>query len=332
MIFIASSVILRSWIAIVFWCREFQTMLTELRSNDCDELSESLAHTEQEFRQLQSGDFAGQWRRLELPGVSIVQDHVSHAIYNSAAIPEGFAIAFIPIKQRGTLTMEGHNWDDAGIFLCGPNTRPILTIPSDFVSYTVEFDLAILRRTANSCGWTLFPEHVAVGHLASAPMRAAATELISAAYCTTGVCVDQTPQQRVDRFLSGWSDLLRQSFGQPDPIDRSTLSQRRRATLNAANYMTTHICEDISLTDLCEAAGVTDRTLRNGFQEMFCMSPMRWLKRERLSAARRDLKAADPELQLVRTIAIKYGFSQFAHFATDYRALFGESPSETLRR
>ena len=68
------------------------------------------------------------------------------------------------------------------------------------------------------------------------------------------------------------------------------------------------------------------------FQEVFGMSPMRWLKVERLSAARRELKAADPVRVHVRTIARKYGFVQFAHFATDYRKHFGERPSQTLGR
>ena len=77
---------------------------------------------------------------------------------------------------------------------------------------------------------------------------------------------------------------------------------------------------------------MTDRTLRNGFREMFGTSPARYVKALRLLAARRDLKAADPDDTYVQTIAAKYGFLQFAHFATDYRRRFSESPSETLRR
>ena len=141
-----------------------------------------------------------------------------------------------------------------------------------------------------------------------------------------------TRQQFADKFVTGWLNLLSQYNGQPQSVDRSTLSQRRQAALNAANYIRTRLSDDLSLVDVCEVAGVTDRTLRNGFQDVFGMSPGKWLKLERLSAARRDLKAADPKTDRVGDIAMRYNFFQLAHFAADYRKHFGESPSETLRR
>jgi AraC family ethanolamine operon transcriptional activator len=124
---------------------------------------------------------------------------------------------------------------------------------------------------------------------------------------------------------------MRQVSGQTQIHDRSTLSKRRCATIDAADFMLDNLGNDLSLADLCKAAHATERTLRNGFQEMFGLSPKRWLKCERLSAARKDLKAADPKINQVREVAVKYGFTQFAHFATDYRKQFGESPTPFWR-
>ena len=105
-----------------------------------------------------------------------------------------------------------------------------------------------------------------------------------------------------------------------------------QAALNAANYMSNHLTRDISIADLCSVTGVTDRTLRNGFQELFGISPNKWLKLERLVAVRRELNVADPKHDQVSQIANKYGFSQLGHFAKEYKQRFGESPSETLRK
>ena len=40
-----------------------------------------------------------------------------------------------------------------------------------------------------------------------------------------------------------------------------------------------------------------------------------------------------PQIEaLVKQIAYSHGFSHLGHFSSDYRQLFGEAPSETLRR
>ncbi len=304
-------------------------MISEFNSNDCDELSESLANTEQVFRQLEPGEFMGQWRLLELPGISIVHDEISHQIYNSAAVADGFLIALIPIRQPGYLVLNRYSYDQPSLFIGRSNTRPLLTIPGGFMSYTIEFDLHRLCLTAEALGlaensdWYRIPDPKAV---------IAASRLVTEAFCAVDVCSARSPQEKSDAFIKEWLKLMSHVAGRPEDQDRSTLARRRCATIDAANFMLDNLGRDLSLTDIYKVALVSERTLRNGFQELFGMSPMRWLKCERLSAARKDLKAAESNVNLVRDVAVKYGFTQFAHFSTDYRKQFGESPSETLRR
>lgn len=304
-------------------------MISEFSSNDCDELSESLAYTEQVFRQRETGPFYGKWRLLELPGVSIVEDEISHGIFNSAVVASGHLVVFIPIRQRGSLVVDGHAYDSPSLFLGQPDTRPILTIPSDFKSYTIEFELLSLHRFTESMGLPICTDWYRISDKNS--IRAA-SQLVERAFCVSEQCKTRSPQQVADAFITGWLKLMSETSEHAQIRDRSTLLQRRCAAIDAANYILDNLGNDLSLTDLCEAAGVRERTLRNGFHEIFGMSPKRWLKYERLSAARKDLKAADPAVNYVRDIAIKYGFTQFAHFAIDYRKQFGESPSMTLRR
>ena len=307
-------------------------MLTEFSSTDCDELSDSLPNTAQTFRQAKPGSFFGRWLRLELPGVTIVDNRLSHAVHTVGHVGEGHLDAMIPIRQPGTLVFEGHGCEDRQIYLGQPGTSHNISLPSDYQCYGVEFDLRQLRRTATALGMSLTPRTADNERLPLTAACVAARKLAERAFCSMSDRDCRTPQERADQFITGWLDLFRQAFSKPEPVDRSTLVQRRRAALDVANYVRTHLCDDLSLADLCEVAGVTDRTLRTGFHDVFGMSPKRWLKVERLSAARRELKAADPERVRVRTIARKYGFAQFAHFATDYRKHFGERPSETLGR
>jgi len=84
--------------------------------------------------------------------------------------------------------------------------------------------------------------------------------------------------------------------------------------------------------DLCTALHVSERTLRYSFQEYFGMSPMIYLKVQRLNGVRRQLKASRADQVTVTDIAIQWGFWHMGQFAKDYKKMFGECPSETLRR
>lgn len=55
-----------------------------------------------------------------------------------------------------------------------------------------------------------------------------------------------------------------------------------------------------------------------------------FLRQQRLHGVRRKLLAAGPGEATVNREALETGFRHLGRFAADYRALFGESPRETL--
>jgi AraC-like DNA-binding protein len=86
------------------------------------------------------------------------------------------------------------------------------------------------------------------------------------------------------------------------------------------------------LTDICAAVGAAERTLRASCEEHLGMGPIRFLTLRRMHLAQRALLRADPLKSTVTRIVTDYGFWELGRFSVAYRALFGESPSETLRR
>ena len=85
------------------------------------------------------------------------------------------------------------------------------------------------------------------------------------------------------------------------------------------------------IAELCRAAGVTPRTLSRAFHAIRGKPPSRYLHDLRLAQVRDALLSDDGEGS-VTEIAMRFGFRELGRFAVDYRARFGESPSETLRR
>ena len=88
--------------------------------------------------------------------------------------------------------------------------------------------------------------------------------------------------------------------------------------------------EPLELLDIANAVGVSARTLRDGFQQFRGVSPMQYVRQLRLERARDALRAAPLDVR-VAEIALDCGFAHLGRFAMVYKAMFGESPSETLR-
>jgi AraC-like DNA-binding protein len=97
-------------------------------------------------------------------------------------------------------------------------------------------------------------------------------------------------------------------------------------------FLEAHPDQPLYLTEICAAIGVAERTLRAACEEHLGMGPIRFLSLRRLHLVNRALRQANPSTTTVTRIATDRGFWELGRFAVAYRVLFGESPSETLRR
>jgi AraC-like DNA-binding protein len=75
----------------------------------------------------------------------------------------------------------------------------------------------------------------------------------------------------------------------------------------------------IRMQDLCAFTGSRLRTLQRCFSSHFQVSPTEYIKAR-----------ADASSRSIGAIAMDNGFTHLGRFSVDYRAHFGESPSETL--
>jgi len=109
-------------------------------------------------------------------------------------------------------------------------------------------------------------------------------------------------------------------------------SRRTKLVAQGEQEMLAHLEKPLTLKALAKRLGSSSSALSYGFQDLFGMSPMRYLKVRRLNAVRQCLKASDPESCSIEVLANRFGFWNAGHFAKDYRTMFGELPSKTLRR
>jgi AraC family ethanolamine operon transcriptional activator len=87
----------------------------------------------------------------------------------------------------------------------------------------------------------------------------------------------------------------------------------------------------VAVADVCRQIGVSETRLRRAFRDVFDCSPKRFFTGRALNAARRVLRDAPAHSTTVSDTAASLGFWHYGRFARDYKALFGELPSATLR-
>lgn len=89
--------------------------------------------------------------------------------------------------------------------------------------------------------------------------------------------------------------------------------------------------QPFTVIDLAATAGVSVRSLQEGFRHHLGCAPMAYLQRIRLERAHDALLAADPAQVTVAAVAHRWGFAHLGRFAAVYRARFGVGPSESLK-
>ena len=90
--------------------------------------------------------------------------------------------------------------------------------------------------------------------------------------------------------------------------------------------------QGVTLSDLSAAARVSERRVRDAFNDCHGMSPTTYLRTAALREVRRTLLGGPFGRDPVTRAASDFGFWHLSRFAGQYRALFGESPSETVAR
>ena len=299
---------------------------------DCDALAEASAGWDVQFSQVKGGRFSGRGAIASTDRFQIV-----HEVWNSGLLVTGgipaltTAICFFrsaPPRIRnmrvefdpqttGVGGTPGHE-----IHLLAPG-------PSEIVTFAIEHRLveAHLRSVhgvdcdALGRDWWLRPER-------GAPRctdRAGALLALQSALAS-GAAVTPAARRRLQQAALA---IAFDGLGIEPERGAVSLGARRAIARRAEEVLRARMDAPPALAELCDLVGASQRTLHLAFSECFGMAPKPYLRALRLNAARRRLRDGEGT---VTQVAADLGFFHFARFSGEYRALFAELPSDTLRR
>jgi AraC family ethanolamine operon transcriptional activator len=91
--------------------------------------------------------------------------------------------------------------------------------------------------------------------------------------------------------------------------------------------------DEISASELCAQTQCSQRTLEKGFCSRFGVTPKKYINGLRLARVHKGLRYFDAQdCDSIIELAGIQGFWHMGQFAADYRRIYGELPSDTLKR
>ena len=249
----------------------------------------------------QSGSFAFLLRNCEYAPMSLNGEAV--AINDIAVFPPG--------KQFAVTCRGPHKWIS-------------LSVPLEVLE-EVGFSTTQLHTLGAAVS------RIRVPHWAAAQLVAAATQAMDLVQ-STPISADASRFRDIERTLL--ADLFAAVIRNNDPVATSSFQMRSLDSFahRALAFIRAHGGEDWHVEHLCQATDMAERSLLRAFHKLFGVGTTQYLKLRRLNQVHCALMESEGGNTTVAGILAIYGVREFGRFAGAYKTLFGESPSETLKR
>lgn len=298
---------------------------------------ESLANTlgwSQSFRQLSTGNLRVSVQVVGHEWCHVTRLHFNRSFHQVGKPPDGFLSFGLPDLDQASLRWastdveagalvnfnvpDGLNMTSQGVF-----SGTILSIAvNSFRSalQRLEPDTAVMDEIGQAPYW--IPQDESLARL-----REALSLVFQAAAEQCGDALREYREAFDFGFAMDLLTVIGESSLPPPPPKHNRLAVVNRAL----ELLKTDYEFGINVETLCQTTGTSYSTLSRAFQQEFGITPNRYLRNRRLTAARSAL-AQPGSSRTISEIAHDCGFWHMSAFSADYRKLFGELPSETRSR
>jgi AraC-like DNA-binding protein len=302
----------------------------QARFHDFEELTEHIADFDADYMQVGCGRFEARLARVALDRVVLLRCDENAPQYLSSAVdPHGSAGLVMHAGGSGAV-WRGERADERTLIGYAPGAEHTGHSSGPNVWISIHYAPLALSRHQRALG--LEPRTLPTATLRPPPaaldaLRRAAYEIFDVAATAPSALAVPELRASLEEALLG---AVVGATHQASTRCATAAVSRERVVRRAFEVLERRAGEPIYVSELCEAADVSERTLRNAFQHLYGVSPIRYLQLRRLALVRRALLGAGAD-ERVSSIAARFGFTNLGRFAGEFRALFGTSPSQLLR-
>jgi AraC family ethanolamine operon transcriptional activator len=307
-----------------------------LIATDAVELSQQTGEWNFEVSQLTKGALNAESTMLALDGVSILSITLNQTVRQRGFGPRNMAAIFIP-REGSDPVFAFDQLVEAGQCMTVMGGELEGVTHGEYQEVDLAFDLNVCQAqiealNGGSIGVMPCTTIAAPGKAWIADMTARVDWLLSAAKENGGGLSNPLLRMSLTDHLLAAMVRFDPSPADIDSTTRNASAARRVAVRLAREYIHARLSEPLPLSELCRHSGLKARTLENGFREVTGLTPIAYIRSLRLNVARRAILDDSTRQRSISDIAMDNGFWHLSQFATDYRKLFGETPTNTRRR
>ncbi|MEC8429106.1 MAG: AraC family transcriptional regulator [Pseudomonadota bacterium] len=298
--------------------------------DDVDDYIESLCGWGLEFSQLVPGETRSSNLTFNAGDYSFLS--FSHSVVSrQQALAQGEGLNFfLPERSDRTLIVDNQS-RSFDVLCCRPQGDDFdLLTPGAFQGYAFRFGEQMLLEE----GYAWLLEVLATSHF-NFPLSASDAESVRHSLRAVAQLVRRNDKSIVQQDLE--IDAIYRHVLVPTVARVVTeaisdlVPGRGSAHLERLLYLISdNLDEPPTVEELGRSIGVTSRYVQQLFKRHVGMSPKQYIRSMRLNAVRNSLKRLTQRRGLITEIAGSHGFDHLGQFASDYKALFGELPNETL--
>lgn len=305
-------------------------LLKQAATRDFDEQATLLAGWNQHYTQLSAGRFRGAIIELLFDDIHLFAESTSQALYQKGCLRREVYAIGIPLQASEHGLFCGETMHGNAIHIFAGGTGFEFYSPTRLTMGGIVLPRQALEPLLGNASFMTDPcQPARLLHVSYPALREARAFL----FAMFDLCKQHPALLQSANFrhqlraatLACVADLL---TDQPHAAEILSPRQRWKIVQQAQECMDGMLEHAPSIESLCRELGVSRRTLQYCFQDMVGMNPVAFLRAQRLNGVRRMLKQSAS----VTEAATAWGFWHFGHFSQEYKKLFGELPSDTLRR
>ena len=305
-------------------------------TSDIDKLAQFQVNKNRRYTQLHTGQLQGDYLEVNLGTLQVFREKLSAGSLVEAAPARNFVPFAALLSNMDDLNFCGKRIEKNSIIQAAGGVWDI-----NFKYHLNAVVAAFDRETFSRDIQLLTGEEIPIDWLVS---KACLTEPLALNQYATGLnniinVIQMKPEVlATENSLRMISDtILRLAFNVlkvtiPCNEKRANQSKRSQGVRHVIDYLHNYGQNIPTIPELCKVAKLSERNLQYGFKEYLGVTPIRYLRLLRLNGVRRDLLLNRGKKEKIVDVALDWGFIELGRFASEYRQLFQELPSATLKR
>lgn len=298
----------------------------DLINLDIETMSEYSKQWGIEQSQIQSGVFSGRMYAVNTPRIQIYYSYHSHGIMVRGDFPKncviiGYAHSDAIISQYNE-TMEQNK-----IVILTQGDEIDYFANEENAAYTLAIESKLFYQAFNDYFGQPFELYQSTKHFYIHESKVSGF-LLSLTYWMDKLKTKYT----IDEYRGIEIEILGSIFEALNiDIKYHTLNNSKLTDIR--EILDTSVSEFKSISRIASEVNLSERHMLRTFKDTFGISPKMYMQKLRLNAVRNELLCSPKTLRHnISDVALKYNFLHMGHFSREYKKMFGELPSLTIKR